>query len=59
MGLSSWVNIWIFLVAEFLRGALAAYAFKAIHPPADRPTMAVSESQSEQSRILDGCRGPG
>jgi len=55
MGLSSWVNIWIFLVAELLGGALAAYAFKAIHPPAtDKPVMAVSESQSEQSRSLDG-----
>lgn len=54
MGLSSWVNIWIFLVAEFLGGALAAYAFKAIHPPTNRPMMAVSESQSEQSRSVDG-----
>ena len=55
MGLSSWVNIWIFLVAELLGGALAAYAFKAIHPLAtDKPVMAVSESQSEQSRSLDG-----
>ena len=55
MGLSSWVNIWIFLVAELLGGVLAAYAFKAIHPPAtDKPVMAVSESQSEQSRSLDG-----
>jgi len=55
MGLSSWVNIWIFLVAELLGGALAAYAFRAIHPPAtDKPAMAVSESQSEQSRSLDG-----
>jgi aquaporin Z len=52
MGLSSWVNIWIYLVAAFLGGALAAYAFKAIHPPTDRPEMAVSESQSEQSRSL-------
>ena len=53
MGLSSWVNIWIFLVAGFLGGALAAYAFKAIHPSTDRPEMAVSESQSEQNRSVD------
>jgi len=54
MGLSSWANIWIFLAAEFVGGALAAYAFKAIHPPTERPAMAVSESQSEQSRSVDG-----
>src|ERR671919_415455 len=54
MGLSSWVNIWIFLVSELLGGALAAYAFKAIHPAKGKPAMAVSESQSEQTRSLDG-----
>jgi aquaporin Z len=54
MGLSSWVNIWIFLVSELVGGALAAYAFKAIHPAKGKPAMAVSESQSEQSRSLDG-----
>jgi aquaporin Z len=54
MGLSSWVNIWIYLVAGFLGGALAAYAFKAIHPTTDRLVMAVHESQSEQSRSVDG-----
>ncbi len=54
MGLSSWVNIWIYLVAGFLGGALAAYAFKAIHPTTARLVMAVHESQSEQSRSVDG-----
>ncbi len=54
MGLSSWSNIWIFLVAELLGGALAAYAFKAIHPATERPVMAVHESQSEQSRSVGG-----
>jgi len=54
MGLSSWVNISIFLVSELLGGALATYAFKAIHPAKDEPKMAVSESQSEQSRSLEG-----
>ena len=47
MGLSSWANIWIFLVAGFLGAALAAYTFKAIQPTTDRPVMAVHESQSE------------
>jgi aquaporin Z len=32
MGLSSWANIWIYFVAEFLGGAVAAGAFKALNP---------------------------
>lgn len=32
MGLSTWSNIWIYLVAEFLGGAAAAGAFKAVNP---------------------------
>jgi aquaporin Z len=32
MGLSSWSNIWIYLVANFLGGAVAAGAFKAVNP---------------------------
>lgn len=32
MGLSSWGNIWIFLVANFLGGAIAAWVYKAVNP---------------------------
>jgi len=32
MGLSAWSSIWIFLVANFAGGAVAAYAFKALNP---------------------------
>jgi aquaporin Z len=32
MGLSSWGNIWIFLVANFLGGALAASVYKFVNP---------------------------
>jgi aquaporin Z len=32
MGLSSWPNIWIYLVAEFAGGAVAAGTFKALNP---------------------------
>lgn len=32
MGLSKLANIWIFLVGNFAGGALAALAFKAVHP---------------------------
>lgn len=35
MGLSSWSNIWIYLVADFAGGAVAAGAFRALSP-ADR-----------------------
>ena len=32
MGLSSWSNIWIYLVAEFVAAAVAAGTFKAVSP---------------------------
>jgi aquaporin Z len=35
MGLSTWSSLWIFLVANFLGGAVAAFTFKALNP-ADR-----------------------
>ena len=34
MGISSWGNIWIYLVADFLGGAIAALVFNLINPPA-------------------------
>ena len=32
LGLSSWNNLWIYLVANLLGGVAAALAFKAVHP---------------------------
>jgi aquaporin Z len=32
MGLSAWQNIWIFLVANFAAGAVAAFTFRFINP---------------------------
>jgi aquaporin Z len=32
MGISTWANIWIYLVAEFLGGAAAALLFRAVNP---------------------------
>jgi aquaporin Z len=32
MGLSAWSNIWIFLVANFLGGAVAAMIYRAVNP---------------------------
>ena len=33
MGLSSWANIWVYLVANFVGGAIAAIVFKMVNPP--------------------------
>jgi len=32
MGLSAWSSIWIFLVADFVGGAVAALTFKFVNP---------------------------
>ncbi|HEV2194605.1 MAG TPA: aquaporin, partial [Candidatus Acidoferrum sp.] len=32
MGLSAWSSIWIYLLANFAGGAVAAVAFKAVNP---------------------------
>jgi aquaporin Z len=44
MGLSSWTNIWIYLVADFAGAAVAAGAFKALNP-ADREDVQPSDSR--------------
>jgi aquaporin Z len=46
MGLSSWANIWIYLVAEFAGAALAAGAFKALNP-AERTNVSQSRSREQ------------
>lgn len=52
MGLSSWVNIWMYLIAEFVGGALAAGVFRLLNPaenetlPGD-PQRERSEEQME------------
>jgi aquaporin Z len=51
MGLSSWANIWIYLVADFAGAAVAAGAFKALNPAeredAERADL---KDQSQQQR---------
>jgi aquaporin Z len=51
MGLSSWANIWIYLVAEFAGAAVAAGAFKVLNP-AERENVHQPDSrdQPEQQR---------
>ena len=34
LGISSWSNIWIYLLADFAAGVVAALVFNAINPPA-------------------------
>jgi aquaporin Z len=46
MGLSSWTNIWIYLVADFAGGAVAAGAFKALNP-ADRENIHQADSRDQ------------
>src|SRR4030081_541456 len=46
MGLSSWPNLWIYLVADFAGGAVAAGAFKALNP-ADRESVPRADSRDQ------------
>ena len=48
LGLSSWVNIWIYLAAEFAGAAVAAGAFKALNP-AEQP-------QEQKGTVLSAAR---
>jgi aquaporin Z len=43
MGISTWANIWIFLVANFAAGAVAAIVFNLINPPAQTTPIATDE----------------
>ena len=43
MGISSWSNIWIYLVANFAAGVIGAIAFNAINPPAQTTPIATDE----------------
>src|SRR5882757_5566959 len=46
MGVSSWTNLWIYLVADFAGAAVAAGAFKAVSP-ADREDVRRSGSRDQ------------
>jgi aquaporin Z len=43
MGISTWANIWIYLVAELVAGLCAALVFLAINPPAQTTPIATAE----------------
>jgi aquaporin Z len=48
MGLSTLANLWIFLVANFAGGALAAVAFRVLNPEARQPAPA-AEARSKRT----------
>jgi len=48
LGLASWGNIWIYLVANFAAGAVAAVVFNLINPPAQTTPIATKEPPYEK-----------
>jgi aquaporin Z len=56
LGLSSWANIWIYLLADFIGAAVAAGMFKALNPSeAVPPTSSreLSQEQTAAARLAD------
>jgi aquaporin Z len=50
LGISSWSNLWIYLVANFVAAAIAAFVFNLINPPAQTTPMATDEPPYETPR---------
>jgi aquaporin Z len=50
LGLSSWSNIWIYLVANFSAAIVAAIIFNLINPPAQKTPIATDEPPYETPR---------
>jgi aquaporin Z len=50
LGISSWANIWIYLIANFAAGAVAAFVFNMINPPAQTTPIATPEPPYETPR---------
>lgn len=50
LGISSWNNIWIYLVAEFGAAIIAAFVFNLINPPAQTTPIATDEPPYETPR---------
>ena len=47
LGISSWSNLWIYLLANFAAGAVAALVFNLINPPAQSTPIATDEPPYE------------
>ena len=54
MGLSSWSNIWIYLLADFVGAAVAAAAFKAVNP-AERVSVHRPDSTDQPQRRTEAA----
>jgi len=50
LGISSWANIWIYLVANFAAAVIAAVVFNMINPPAQTTPIATEEPPYETPR---------
>jgi len=50
LGISSWNNIWIYLVANFAAGAVAAVIFQLVNPPMQTTPIATDEPPYETPR---------
>jgi aquaporin Z len=50
LGLFSWSNLWIYLLANLAAGAVAAYVFKAVNPPAQTTPTATDAPPFEKPR---------
>jgi aquaporin Z len=50
LGISSWANIWIYLVANFAAAVVAAVVFNLINPPAQVTPIATDEPPYETPR---------
>jgi aquaporin Z len=50
LGISSWANIWIYLIANFAAAAVAAVVFNLINPPAQTTPIATDEPPYETPR---------
>jgi len=50
MGISSWNNIWMYLVADLAGGAVAAVIFHLVNPPMQTTPIATDEPPYETPR---------
>jgi ABC-type transport system involved in multi-copper enzyme maturation permease subunit len=50
LGISSWENIWIYLVADFAAAIVAALVFQMINPPMQTTAIATDEPPYETPR---------
>jgi aquaporin Z len=50
LGISSWSNLWIYLLANFVAATIAAFVFNLINPPAQTTPIATDEPPYETPR---------